>query len=199
MFVDLPPCPIGPVATKFCKKCGVEKPPCDFHNSKANPGGKQYKCKICSLEDSAAWHVKNRDARAVYSAKRYRIPAIRNRRIEQSINRQVNVKVRARTLVVAAKLRMPEGFSLTIERVTECIENGNCSVTGIPFDLRNGESRRSGKRCNPFAPSIDRIDSNQGYTNDNSRVVIWQFNHMKGELTDMELFAVCQKIVSSMR
>lgn len=183
--------------TKACTKCRTDKPLVDFHNSKANPDGKQYKCKVCSLRESAAWHIKNRDKRSAYSAKRY--PLTRDLMLARCADRRVNVKTRARDLVTAAKLRMPEGFSLTIECVTECIELGCCAVTGIPFDLRPYESKRSGKRCNPFAPSIDRIDSNQGYTNENARVVIWQFNNMKGEMTDSELLAVCQTIVSSLQ
>lgn len=183
--------------TKICKKCQIEKPLADFHNSKANPDSKQYKCKVCSLAESAAWHVKNRDRRSAYSAERY--PAKRDKVLQRSAERRVNVGVRARQLVLAAKLRMPDGFTLTVERVAECIEQGCCAVTGIPFDLRPYESSRSGKRCNPFAPSIDRIDSNQGYTNENARVVIWQFNNMKGEMTDAELLAICQTIVSSLQ
>lgn len=181
---------------KFCKKCDTEKPLSDFHNSKANPGGKQYKCKPCSLAESAAWHAKNRDRRSAYSARRY--PLTRPLMLKRCAERRVNTKTRARDLVTAAKHRMPDGFSLTIERVIECLENGSCAVTGIRFDLQPYESKRSGKRCNPFAPSIDRIDSNKGYTNENTRVVIWQFNHMKGELTDKELLSVCLTIVSKL-
>lgn len=181
--------------TKFCKKCSTEKPLSEFAKCASYASGRQNKCKACSNAQSKIWSAKNRDKRAAYDAKRY--PATRERTSQRSAVRRTNAKTRARQLVLAAKLRMPEGFSLTIERVTERIENGICAVTGIPFDLRPFEAKRSGKRCNPFAPSIDRIDSNQGYTDENTRVVVWQFNHMKGELTDVELLEVCRRIVAS--
>lgn len=47
-----------------------------------------------------------------------------------------------------------------------------CAVTGIPFQAE----RIDGKRVNPFAPSIDRIDCSGGYTKDNIRLVLTSVN-----------------------
>ena len=49
--------------------------------------------------------------------------------------------------------------------------NGKCELSGIEFDL----SLDSGNR-NPFRPSLDKIDSNGGYTKDNVRIILWGLN-----------------------
>lgn len=87
---------------------------------------------------------------------------------------------RAKRLVNAARCRASGEFSITAEWVKERIERGVCEATDLPFDL--GEFPGSAK--NPFAPSIDRIDSNKGYTTDNVQVVAWIYNLMKGQLPD---------------
>jgi len=53
-------------------------------------------------------------------------------------------------------------------------QDGCCSMTGIKFDLSINEKRI--KCANPFSPSIDRIDSNYGYTKNNVRLIIFGLN-----------------------
>lgn len=49
---------------------------------------------------------------------------------------------------------------------------GRCELTGIKFDLING----IGYRRRPYAPSIDRIDSREGYSAANCRLVVVAMN-----------------------
>jgi hypothetical protein len=53
----------------------------------------------------------------------------------------------------------------TLQKLKEC--KYRCSVTGVPLSLE--VLSRDGRK--PFAPSIDRIDNERGYTADNCRVV----------------------------
>ena len=68
-------------------------------------------------------------------------------------------------------------------------QGGRCALTGLRFDLRivgNGKARR------PFAPSLDRIDSTGGYTQDNVRLVCQAVNfalNAYGEDTFREIAA----------
>ena len=55
-----------------------------------------------------------------------------------------------------------------------------CAATGLEFDY----SALDGAP-NPFAPSVDRIDSSRGYTKDNCQVVVWIYNRAKG-IDDIE-------------
>jgi hypothetical protein len=49
------------------------------------------------------------------------------------------------------------------------VDAGVCELTGTPFDF-------SGRKGNPYAPSLDRIDSSKGYTRDNVRLVCFGLN-----------------------
>ena len=49
------------------------------------------------------------------------------------------------------------------------IDKGFCELTGLPFDLQYYSEAKN----NPYAPSLDRIDSkNKNYTPDNVRLVL---------------------------
>lgn len=69
---------------------------------------------------------------------------------------------------------------------------GYCAVTGIEFS-HAGDGIRS-RVSGPFAPSIDRIDPLQGYTQENCRFVIWAFNRFKGADTDEVVFEIARII-----
>ena len=59
--------------------------------------------------------------------------------------------------------------TLTEEWIQEKIDKGVCELTGIPFDLEYQHNTKN----NPYAPSLDRIDSkNKNYSPDNVRVVL---------------------------
>jgi hypothetical protein len=53
--------------------------------------------------------------------------------------------------------------------VYPAVQAGVCELTGLRF-------RKSQYRPNPFASSIDRIDSTKGYEPGNVRVVLWGIN-----------------------
>lgn len=97
---------------------------------------------------------------------------------------------RAKTLLKTTK-RKGENFKdqesdMDLDFIIERLENGKCEVTGIPFNFEN----TFGTMKNPLAPSIDRINGNIGYLKSNTRLVIWQYNLMKGELTDEQVFDI---------
>jgi hypothetical protein len=72
-----------------------------------------------------------------------------------------------------------------------------CPVTGIAFDLTNGHQLISGRAKNPYAPSLDRIEPKGSYSPENTRVVIWQYNMMKGELSDREIEYICALVAAN--
>lgn len=90
-----------------------------------------------------------------------------------------------RMLVLATKRAKQKGWKINITKdwIRERIDK--CEATGIPFD--NGYEGTF-ITMNPYAPSIDRIDSNKGYTMDNCRLVLTTFNSLKSSLSDYELY-----------
>ncbi len=60
------------------------------------------------------------------------------------------------------------------------IQKGKCAVTGVPLSIENGTPRHK----NPWKVSIDRIDSDKGYHNNNIRLVTHWYNNAKNTWDD---------------
>lgn len=69
-----------------------------------------------------------------------------------------------------------------------------CERTSVNFVLTTYETNRQ-VSDNPYAPSIDRIDNNKGYTQDNSQVVLIAYNKFKSNYNEEDIFKIAQAIV----
>lgn len=67
-----------------------------------------------------------------------------------------------------------------------------CEITGLPFSV---EAPREKNKRNPLSPSIDRIDTNKGYTKDNCRVILWAVNRALGDDGLGFLYYWCKTLV----
>lgn len=104
--------------------------------------------------------------------------------------RQRSTRHRARQLWDSARRRsLTSGreFSLSVDDVYERLQKGRCEATGLPFDFLPMPRRRA---RNPYAPSLDRVDPEIGYTKANTRIVVWAFNAMRNEFPDEVLDTV---------
>ena len=78
---------------------------------------------------------------------------------------------RATKLLRAAKER--HITSISLEWVEKKLEIGVCELTKLPFSLENLTNHKT----NPYAPSLDRINSNiKEYSPENTRVVLLAVN-----------------------
>lgn len=68
---------------------------------------------------------------------------------------------------------------------------GRCEITNIPFQT-NGKAGPW-----PFSPSLDKIDPIKGYTQSNSRFILWGCNAIKGVGTDADMCKIAKGIVDS--
>lgn len=96
-------------------------------------------------------------------------------------------------LVIAAKGRAAKRglpYDLTFEWA-EGRWTGFCEVSGIPFQPRYGANHGI------FSPSIDRIESSKGYTQDNVRFVLMGVNGLKIDGTDAEMYFVAEAIAKN--
>lgn len=66
-----------------------------------------------------------------------------------------------------------EGWAIAMMKA----QNFRCAFSGVEFDLT---VHGHGPAPRPFAPSIDRINSKRGYTEDNIRIVCWAVNCLFG-------------------
>lgn len=87
-----------------------------------------------------------------------------------------NARIRAR------KRKMPFDLDQHIDDIQARIDRGVCEVTGFPFNLKDGLTFDS--------PSLDRIDSKQGYLIENIRVVLHCMNSAMGSWGEEKLWEV---------
>lgn len=81
-------------------------------------------------------------------------------------------------LIRWAKFRKFE-FNLTLEMITKNPKWRYCALTGLPLKFIDNTDF--------YGASLDRIDSNKGYTEDNIRLICKGLNYMKNIHTDEEL------------
>ena len=71
--------------------------------------------------------------------------------------------------------------SLTIQDLKDLYPvDGKCPIFGFELQWNDAGFRET-------SPSIDRIDSNKGYTKDNVQIISWKANRIKGYATVEEL------------
>lgn len=80
-------------------------------------------------------------------------------------------------------------FSMTRERVVEGVVNGFCEVTHLPFTLALPEGR-----VQALSPTIDRVDNDRGYTDDNVQIVCWVYNRAKADGTHADVMMMVRAL-----
>jgi hypothetical protein len=117
-------------------------------------------------------------------------------------NRKYRTTLRGRASVMlnTAKQRskrLGTPCDLTIEFILIRLERLVCPRTGFWFDLSAHPTIRGAK--NAFAPSLDRIDNQYGYVQDNVEVVCTMYNIMKNEYDEITLHAFCEAVLRNKR
>lgn len=95
-----------------------------------------------------------------------------------------------RALINAAHRSGKKKFAFDLTREW-CIERwtGKCELSGIPF-VFGSQTRFS------FSPSIDRVDSAKGYTQDNCRFILYAINSFKGVGTDEQMLEIAKSLIN---
>lgn len=91
----------------------------------------------------------------------------------------------------SAKIRNLE-FSITLDELWNLFieQNKKCALSGIDIRFHN-----PGEKFTAQTASVDRINSDIGYTLSNIRWVHKDINYMKMDLTDNRFFDLCEKII----
>ena len=93
------------------------------------------------------------------------------------------------------KRRDPQ-TTLTKEWIIQRLTNGFCEVTGLPFVL-DANANTSSSNMKPFSPSVDRKDSNLGYTKENSQLVVWIYNTAKNSFTHEDVLVLAEALLKA--
>lgn len=116
------------------------------------------------------------------------------------VSTYTNVERRASKLFLACRQRSRLGgfaFDLTKEWIAERIRRGVCEATGLPFDITPLPPRSERKSRTPaFAPSLDRIERGGGYTQANTRVVVFIYNVARSDFDDEELTTLAKALLN---
>jgi hypothetical protein len=107
------------------------------------------------------------------------------------VNRAKYIWSRTRDKAKSRKI----GFYITVDDIIPALKRGVCDMTGLLFNLNRPNV---GSSTHPYAPSIDRINSNKDYTKDNIRVVLWAVNAATNQFTDEEMLPILKAMVSTM-
>ena len=111
-------------------------------------------------------------------------------RAKQKYNELYTLEGRASLLRNRCKQRAKRDgydFDLSKSNIVGKLKDGVCEVTGINFHF--GELN-----IHPYAPSIDRLDKNKGYIDNNIQVVCMIYNFCKNEFTDSDVFDFIRKV-----
>jgi hypothetical protein len=77
-------------------------------------------------------------------------------------------------------------------------QKGLCAITGIPMEKVRAMKTSRNRYKNLYKASLDRVDSELGYTKENVRFVCAHVNVMKMDLTDEQLKFWCEAVVKGM-
>lgn len=110
---------------------------------------------------------------------------------EGNVSSAVWSQIKGRAKTKNIELTVSKQFLITLFKT----QKGRCALTGRPLTFAID-------KCGKWIPgtaSLDRIDSNNGYTEGNVRWVHMDANMAKQSLTDNEFIQLCSEIISYSR
>lgn len=172
-----------------CRTCSDLKELSEYTSGRKN----KYQCKTCINENARKrWELNKEKSNAKRRIRKKELPEIQKLMAKENSKKYyASTAGRAKTLLKGINDRTQGNHEITVEWLIEQLQKEFCPMTGIKFDMYAHPVYKK----NPYAPSVDRIDSSKGYTTDNTRIVIWQYNMAKAETTDSELLDFCKKVV----
>jgi hypothetical protein len=128
-------------------------------------------------EDAKKWREKNPERYKMHTAKSNE--TTRLARVEDP---------RAAMIRAARKRASRRGFVCDL-KIEDLFVPSHCPVLGIPLVV-------GAKTHHYGSPTLDRFDNKKGYTKDNTRVISYRANWIKGNATLEELTAVAEYVRS---
>ena len=156
---------------KLCSDCEQWLHLDNFHKNRAQRDGFSNGCKSC-MSERKKQQYRSKPQTAIEYGKTYRSSLI-----GASNSLLYSARVRAKKRNIEC--------SLSREWIKSKLQAGICERSGIPFNMNANEGKK------PFAPSLDKVDNNEGYNFANTAVVCDAYNRGKGPYPDIDFIAMC--------
>lgn len=182
---------------RVCKKCLLSKSfNCFSEYTNKTSQGRRHVCIECRQKENTESSRNKRNSNSEFygkkieANKKYRTSeAYKNHLIRKretgKLSYYNDVRNRLGIILDAAEKRANRKgveFSLTIDLIYTLmfVQDFKCLKTGLNFDFQPSKEYHK----NPLAPSIDRKNSDKGYTLENIQIVCVWYNIMKNEWSD---------------
>jgi hypothetical protein len=192
---------------KQCSKCGIIKPVASFNKRQDSIDGLCQECKACTAKRTARWKKNNPDKvkkekQKYYSIHRKKISE-KSRRWYEANKNNVLTKLEEKrtgkagylnTMLKSAKARAKSGnlaFDIDLDYLLS-IATDHCPIDNLPFDWNR--QLKQNKDLPLSVPSLDRIDSNQGYIRGNVKIIGWKWNTKKSNMSLDDLMLLVEYV-----
>lgn len=191
--------------TQRCRECEITKAFSFFSNKSGSKSGKSSRCKDCDSIHGKAYYQANKEKRKAESRQNYadnredRV-AQKRRYVAQNLDK-THASVRAysrahrsetsqqkkeshknnpaKQMLTSAKSRAKRtGISFSL-KLSDIVIPGKCPIFGTLLEVGT-------KKNHENSPSLDRVDSDFGYTPDNVAVISYRANRIKHKGTAEE-------------
>lgn len=192
---------------RSCSQCNMLKPVLEFSRRTDRGNSLKSECKTCAQARTAKWKQDNKskvkEQSRRYSAKNAQKIAEKNkRRYQQNKESILESRRQARVgktncikaMFSSAKSRAKKNnldFNLDLEYLTS-IAVDFCPVDGLPFDW--DRQLIQDKTLPLSVPSLDRVDSSQGYIKGNVQIIGWKWNSKKSNMNLEDLLLLVEYV-----
>ena len=155
-----------------CSSCNIEKDISEFHCDKSNSTGLHTYCKTCQTQKTKKYtSTLNGFIKKIFKDMHH------------------NAEKRAKKLDI----------EITCDHIKDLYEkqNGLCAISGLKMTHETYAYKDKEHIINRLNISIDRINSNLGYTIFNVQLVAAIVNRMKTDLPDNEFIKICSIIANN--
>ena len=185
---------------KYCIKCCTTKPLDEFNKASQSKDGHYTYCRKCVrayIKQKGYATYQYRGPEQQRQAMRSYRKTTKNKEYEASYRKAYlkSFDGKASKLLSSSKHRAKRKnieHTLTLSWVKEHLAPMVCAASGIPFTFHIEEDRTRA----PFSPSIDRVDSSKGYTQDNCQIVCLIYNVAKGEGNHSDVMTLAKALLA---
>lgn len=176
---------------KTCRTCGEVKLLSEFGKSGKTTGtGYKNDCKVCLAKKLSDWRKSNPEKSKEQDRQSYQNNKQKFKIKNQKRYTNLTLDQKFTQLVNTASKRKQFNCFISVEHLYDVWQNqkGLCAYTKLPLSSEAHQLN---------TVSLDRVDSNKGYTVDNIQLVCVPINRMKLNYTEAQFISLCQLVAQN--